>query len=235
MASTAGTFWKDDEIVVDRDGIPHFTGVKPELMREYRKRVLFAYSSLEGDGDTEEKEARDLAKKQKGFAKKLLNGLHGEAWRCCQDLLTQMDKLTELQGYKHVFAALQSIEKVSVVKKTEQFDRFFERGFRKRGQPLDVYIRTRRQDWADLQDLDDGTKMSDDLLAYFFLKHSGLSKEDRRQILLNSGSSYMTWTPSRRPCGFLTMMCMSVRNKSVQMSMSAGSREVEKVASTMPT
>lgn len=91
MASTSGAFWKDDEIVVDRDGVPHFTGVKPELMREYRKRVLFAYSSLEGDGDTEEKEARDLAKKQKGFAKKLLNGLHGEAWRCCQDLLTQMD------------------------------------------------------------------------------------------------------------------------------------------------
>ena len=91
MASTSGAFWKDDEIVVDRDGVPHFTGVKPELMREYRKRVLFAYSSLEGDGDTAEKEARDLAKKQKGFAKKLLNGLHGEAWRCCQDLLTQMD------------------------------------------------------------------------------------------------------------------------------------------------
>ena len=190
MASTAGTFWKDDEIVVDRDGISHFTGVKPELMREYRKRVLFAYSSLEGDGDNEEKEARDLAKKQKGFAKKLLNGLHGEAWRCCQDLLTQMDRLTETQGYKHVFAALQAIKKVSVVKKTEQFDRSFERGFRKRGQPLDVYIRSRRQEWADLQDLDDGTKMSDDLLAYFFLKHSGLSKEDRRQILLNSGSSY---------------------------------------------
>ena len=64
-----------------------------------------------------------------------------------------MDKLTEVQGYKHVFAALQSTEKVSAVRKTEQFDRFFERGFRKRGQPLDVYIRTRRQDWADLQDL----------------------------------------------------------------------------------
>ena len=87
-----------------------------------------------------------------------------------------MDKLAEVQGYKHVFAALQSIEQVSAVKKTEQFDRFFEW---KRGQPLDVYIRTRRQDWADLQDLDEGTKMSDDLLAYFFLKHSGLSKEDR--------------------------------------------------------
>ena len=87
MASTAGTFWKDDESLVDRDGLPHFTGVKPELIREVRKRVLFAYPSLESDGDNEEKEARDLGKKQKGFAKKLLNGQHGEAWRCCEDLL----------------------------------------------------------------------------------------------------------------------------------------------------
>ena len=46
--------------VVDRDGIPHYTGARPELMREYRKRALFAYHMLEGDGDAEEKEQRDL-------------------------------------------------------------------------------------------------------------------------------------------------------------------------------
>lgn len=32
--------------------------------------------------------------------------------------------------------------------------------------------------------------MSPDLLAYFILKQSGLSKDDRRQILLNTGSNY---------------------------------------------
>ena len=183
-------FWKDDEIVVDREGIPHFTGSRPELMREYRKRVLFAYSSLEGDGDTEEKEKRDLKKKQKAFAKKLLNGLHGEAWRACQDLITDMAKLSEERGFQHVLAALQTIEKVTVIKKTEQFDRFFEQGYRKRGQALDSYFRTRKQDWAELQELDAETKMSSDLLAYFVLKQSGLSRDDRRQILLNSGSNY---------------------------------------------
>lgn len=55
---------------------------------------------------------------------------------------------------------------------------------------LDVYLRSRRQDWYDLQDLDDQTRMSDDLLAYFILKQCGLSREERRQILLNSGSEY---------------------------------------------
>ena len=188
--SGGSVFWKDDEIVVDREGIPHYTGNRPELMREYRKRVLFAYSSLEGDGDTEEKEKRDLKKRQKAFAKKLLNGLHGEAWRACQDLITDMAKLSEERGFQHVLSALQSIEKVTVIKKTEQFDRFFERGFRKRGQALDAYLRSRKLDWAELQELDSETKMSSDLLAYFVLKQSGLSKDDRRQILLNSGSDY---------------------------------------------
>ena len=54
------SWYRDDEIVVDKDGIPHFTGVMPELMREYRRRVLFAYNNLEGEGDEAAKEARDL-------------------------------------------------------------------------------------------------------------------------------------------------------------------------------
>ena len=44
----ANVFWKDDEIVVDMDGIPHFTGQKPKLMKEYRRRVIFPYNNVEG-------------------------------------------------------------------------------------------------------------------------------------------------------------------------------------------
>ncbi|CAK9062808.1 unnamed protein product [Durusdinium trenchii] len=190
MATDAGKFWKDDEIIVDKDGIPHYTGLRPELMREYRKRVLFAFSMLEGDGDTPEKEARDLEKKKRRFAKRLMDALHGEAWRCCQDLLMDMDTLQKPDGYKAIFKALQTIEKVTVVRKTEEFDKFFERGFRRRGQALDTYLRSRRQDWHELQELDDQTSMSPDLLAYFILKQCNLSKEDRRQILLANNSSY---------------------------------------------
>lgn len=191
MSAGSSIFWRDDEVVVDRDGIPYYTGVKPELTKECRRRVLFAFQSLEGDRDTEEKERRDLSKKKKkkAFAKRLLNGLHGEAWKACQELITDMAKLSEEQGYKHVLACLQSIEKLAV-KKTEQFDRFFEKGFRRRGQALDQYLRFRRQDWSDLQDLDSATSMSSDLLADFVLKHSGRSKDDRRQILVNTGSNY---------------------------------------------
>ena len=96
-------FWRDDEIVVDRDGIPHFTGAKPELMKEYRRRVLFAYNTLEGSGDDEAKEKRSLEKKRGRFAKKLLDALHGEAWKSCQDLLANPEKLRGADGYKQIF------------------------------------------------------------------------------------------------------------------------------------
>eukprot|EP00439_Symbiodinium_sp_Y106_P054517 s748_g7.t1 len=188
--TTGRGFWRDDEIVVDKDGIPHYTGVQPGLMREYRKRVLFAYSSLEGSGDDEEKEKKSLAKKQSRFAKKLIDGLHGEAWRACQELVANPEELRVPDGYKKVFAALQQIEKVSVIKATEAFDTYFEKCYRKRGQAIDSFLRQRRQDWADLQDLAENVNMSPELQAYFLLKNVNLPKEDRRQILLACQSSY---------------------------------------------
>ena len=109
-------------------------------------RILLAYSMLEGEGDTEAKEVKDLERKRRRFAKRLMDGLHGEAWQCCQGLLSELPKLQEVEGYKRVLACLSQIEKVNVIQKTEQFDRFFERGFRKKGQTLDAYLRQRRQD-----------------------------------------------------------------------------------------
>ena len=181
---------KDDEILVDKEGIPHYNGTRPELMKEYKRRVIFAYSMLEGEGDTEEKEQRDLEKRRRRFAKKLMDWLHGEAWQCCQSLLSELPKLQEPEGYKHVLAKLGESERVTVIRKTEQFDKFFERGYRRKGQALDAYLRQRRQDWHDLRELDDQTRMSDDLLAYFILKQCNLSRDDRRQILLSSNSQY---------------------------------------------
>ena len=48
-----------------------------------------------------------LKRKRTRFAKKLLDALHGEAWRACQDLLTDMEKLRAVDWYRHVFSALQ--------------------------------------------------------------------------------------------------------------------------------
>ena len=182
-------YWRDDQVVVDRDGIPHHTGAKPELMKEYRRRVLFAFSNLEGSGDDEEKEARSLAKKKRRFAKRLMDNLHDEAWRVCQDLLTD-EKLKQPDGYKEVFRCLQKIEKVTVLKKTEAFDNFFDKTFRRRGQSVDAFLRQRAESWADLRDLSEGVAMSEDLLAYFLLKNVGLSKDEKRQVLLANQSDY---------------------------------------------
>ena len=122
-------------------------------MKEYRKRVLFAYGSLEGDGEDEAKQRRDLTRKQQRFARRLIDALHGEAWQACEELLTEDEKLREKDGYKRIFKALQSIERVGVIKKTEAFDQFFERCYRKKRQSIDSYLWQRRQDWSDLLDL----------------------------------------------------------------------------------
>ena len=190
--STAGSqpFFRDDEVVVDRDGIPHYTGSIPGLMREYRQRVLFAFNNLEGDGKDEAEEARDLAKKKQRFGKRFLDALHGEAYKACEDLMADHEKLREPEGYKHIFAALQTIEKVNIVKRTEAFDKFFDSSQRKRGQPVDTYIRQRKQQWSELQDVAENVQMSEDLRAYFLLKHVGITREDRRTVLLANQSNY---------------------------------------------
>ena len=175
---------------MDRDGIPHFTGSHPHLMKEYRKRVLFAYHNFEGSGDDETKQAADLKKKQSRFAKRLMDALHGEAWRACEDLMAEPEKLREKDGFKHIFKALQSIEKVGVIRKTEAFDQFFEKCYPRKGQSIDSYLRQRKKDWDDLLDLAEGVQMSEDLRAYFLLKNINLGKDERRSILLANQSSY---------------------------------------------
>ena len=194
MASDLGkaTFYRDDEIVVDRDGIPHYTGAEAGLMKDYRRRVLFTYSNLEGEGKDEAEERKDLQKKQQRFAKRLLDNLHGVAWEACRDLIVDNAKLRAVDGYKHVLQALQSIEKTPVVRQNEAFDKFFKQCHRKKGQSIDEFLRQRKQDWSDLTDLSDGTSMTDDLKAYFLLEHINLPREDRRQILLANNSVYTT-------------------------------------------
>ena len=191
MADGGGKpFWKDDEIVCDKDGVPHYTGRYPSLMKEYRRRVLFCFNNLEGDGKDATEEARDLEKKKARFAKKLLDALHGEAWRACQDLLTKADELKKPNGYKLIFECLQTIEKAPIIRKTEAFDQYFENCFRRKGQSVDDYLRRRKQDWEDLCDLSDNTSMSEDLRSYFLLKNINLGRDDRRSILLANQSDY---------------------------------------------
>ena len=55
---------------------------------------------------------------------------------------------------------------------------------------MDSYLRQRKQDWDDLQDVAEGVKMFEDLLAYFTLKNVGLSRDDKQQILLANQSTY---------------------------------------------
>ena len=63
--SNGRSFYRDDEITVDRDGLPHYTGERPELLKEYKKRVNLMLGRLEGSGDEEEAVQRSLKKKKR--------------------------------------------------------------------------------------------------------------------------------------------------------------------------
>ena len=75
-------YWRDDEIVVDRDGIPHFTGAVPSLRKEYRRRVPFDFGSLEGSGDYEGKVKKSLSKKRWRTPCMALPGKSAKIWSC---------------------------------------------------------------------------------------------------------------------------------------------------------
>ena len=83
------SYYRDDEIVVDNQGLPHFTGEKPALLKEYKLRVKLAYNNLDGgDGDEAEFDAK-LRRKQCSFANDLIKALHGKAFRQMQELLNE--------------------------------------------------------------------------------------------------------------------------------------------------
>ena len=119
-----------------------------------------------------------------------LDALHGEAWRACEELLEDPVNLKEKDGYKHVFACLQSIEKVGVLKKMEAFDNYFKKMYRQRGTPIDLFLRRRSQAWSELIDVAEGVSMSEDLRAYFLLEQVNIGREERRSILLANQSNY---------------------------------------------
>ena len=160
---------------MDRDGIPHYMGAQPSLMKEYWRQVLFAYRTLDGSGDDKVKEAR--SKNQARFAKRLINGLHGEAWRP-PELVMDHEKLKAPDGLQaHLCRLAGHREGRGDRRKTGAFNQYFERCFRRRGQSVGQFLCKRRRDWSNLEDVTDSVQVSEDLQAYFLLKHLNLTKK----------------------------------------------------------
>ena len=82
-------------------------------------------------------------------------------------MLKEPEQQRKPDGYKLMFDALAGIEKEVIIRKAEAFDKCFERSSRRRGMPIDRYLRQKAEDWQDLVDLGENTKMSEDMLAYF--------------------------------------------------------------------
>ena len=62
--------------------------------------------------------------------------------------------------------------------------------WRKRGTEIGEYLSQKEKLWEDLQEKDGTTQLSEDLMAYFLLDGSGLTEDQKRSIVMNSGSEY---------------------------------------------
>ena len=115
-----------------------------ERSRSTCKSTVAESSSLwprcEGSGDDEYARERNLQRKQGRLRVKLLDGLHGRAWRRCEHLAEDPDALRVDEGEELVFECLAALDKETITFKTVAFDRFFKHSMRKRGQPMNDYI-----------------------------------------------------------------------------------------------
>jgi hypothetical protein len=184
------SYCRDNEIIVDKDGIPHFNGNRVDLLRTYFQKATFSYECLEGDGNDEEAQAADLAKKQRRFAKKLIDALEGKAYDYVEDLTRTPGLIMVVDGYKAVFEKLRALQKEGIVQKGQAFDAFFNKGRRKRGMSIAEYLRLKQVAWSVLRDLDEDTNMSDDLMAWFLLQGARLTEEQDRNIIIACSSTY---------------------------------------------
>ena len=146
------SYYRDDEIVVDRDGLPHYTGENPDLIKEYKKRVKLALARLEGSGDNSDAAKKSVEKKQRRFRVKLLDGLHGKAWRRAEHLALDPDALRERDGEELIFDALAGLDKEMIIKKAQAFDTFFKKSYRKKGLGMGDYVAEKEKLWGDLKE-----------------------------------------------------------------------------------
>ena len=151
--------------MVDRDGLPHYTGENADLIKEYRKRVKLALARLEGSGDEATKIDASLKQKRRRFRVKLLDGLHGKAWRRAEHLALDPTALKVENGEDLIFEALAGLDKESIIKKAMAFDVFFKKSYRRRGVSMTDYVAEKEKLWGDLQEKDEETEISDDLMA----------------------------------------------------------------------
>ena len=127
------SFYRDDEITIDRDGIPHFTGEQATLLKEYRRRVKLGLERIDGSGDEADKIEISRKRRQARYRARLLDGLHGRAWRRCEHLANEMEEIKKPDGEQMIFDALATIEKEGIIGKTEAFTAFFRRSGRRMG------------------------------------------------------------------------------------------------------
>ena len=175
----------EEELYVDKEGIPHWDGENMALLREYKKRVLIEFNTQSATTDAGKEKRANLGLR-------LTRGLSGKAWKMVEPLLEDMVPLTQTGGHELIILALEKLDKVAIVRKQQKFDDFFKRSRRKRGMEIKEYVQQFHRRYEELKELDKGTRLSDDLYAYFLLEGALLTDDQKRLIIMCANNQYET-------------------------------------------
>ena len=170
----------------DRNGVPLYDG-NPAQWEEYQERVLDLYYGRAGD------EARQMV-----TAVHLRAGLRSIAYEAVRriphaDLAPSRDGKPSVAGVELLLQTLeQTIAKEKPVRASELFERvLYSRGaHRKRGEAMHVYVMRRRRELEELTKLSSQTSISEDIQAYLLLRFSGLSMQQRAQVISAANNEF---------------------------------------------
>ncbi|CAK0804840.1 unnamed protein product, partial [Prorocentrum cordatum] len=87
---------------------------------------------------------------------------------------------------------LEGLGKDAVVRKQQKLDDIFKRSRRCRGQDIIEHLRTSHNKYKELADLDQGTKLNDDLCAYFLFEGVTLNDDQKRLMTTVADNRYET-------------------------------------------
>ena len=170
---------------VDKEGIPHWDGMDMTFMKQYKQRVRLEYEAIIGDNDWANSQRATLGLR-------LTRGLSGRAWDAVESLLEDLTKLKTEGGHKLVITALEKLDKAEVLRKQNKFDEFFKRSLRRHGQEMQEYVRQFERRYSDMTALDNNTRISDDLYAYFLLENARLQESQKKLVTLVADSEFET-------------------------------------------
>ena len=168
--------------------VPTFNNVQKDY-REFRKRCEIYKKKME------------LGNRGSEVVYNIVTLLQGKAWDLVEDL--SLDQLGRSDAYEVVFERLdRGFQFDPLTELPDDFEQFFVRLVRKQGQTLQDYMTEYTKVERRLKSTH-GIELPDKVRAWWFLRRSGITKEQRQLVLTNVGTAGLTLTEVQKAMSFI--------------------------------